>query len=93
MRTNKWIGGWVLTGIHQYSTGIPIVLSANNTLPLFTSILRPDVVTDVAATIGNRELRSGDRPVDQSRPPSGFRQPALRNFRTIVHRSAQPIVP
>jgi hypothetical protein len=40
----KLAGGWVLTGIHQYAVGVPIVLSANNTLPLFTSVLRPDAL-------------------------------------------------
>ncbi|HUQ95750.1 MAG TPA: TonB-dependent receptor [Bryobacteraceae bacterium] len=43
----KIIGGWVVTGIHQYSVGVPIVLSANNTLPLFNSILRPNAVAGV----------------------------------------------
>ena len=40
------LGGWVLTGIHQYSAGVPIILTANNTLPLFTSGLRPNVATE-----------------------------------------------
>jgi len=40
----KVLGGWVFTGIHQYSVGVPIILSANNTLPLFTSVLRPNAV-------------------------------------------------
>ena len=42
----KVLGGWVLTGIHQYSVGVPIQLSANNTLPLFTSVLRPNAVAN-----------------------------------------------
>jgi hypothetical protein len=40
----KVLGGWVFTGIHQYSVGVPIILSANNSLPLFTSVLRPNAV-------------------------------------------------
>lgn len=56
MKRNKWIGGWVLTGIHQYSTGVPIVLSANNTLPLFTGILRPDVVADAPRRSGTENF-------------------------------------
>jgi len=39
------VSGWVLTGIHQYSTGVPITLSANNTLPLFNQVLRPNAVS------------------------------------------------
>lgn len=46
--TGKVLGGWMLTGIHQYSVGLPIVLTANNTLPLFNQLLRPDVVSGVA---------------------------------------------
>ena len=46
----KVLGGWVLTGIHQYSAGVPIVLTANNTLPLFNQLLRPDVVQAPAAS-------------------------------------------
>jgi hypothetical protein len=50
----KIAGGWTFTGIHQYQVGKPIVLSMNNTLPLFNGGLRPNVVagaqlqTDVA---------------------------------------------
>jgi hypothetical protein len=48
--TGKVLGGWILTGIHQYSVGIPIVLTANNTLPLFNQLLRPNVVSGVSRT-------------------------------------------
>lgn len=44
----KIVGGWVFTGIHQYSVGVPIVLTANNTLPLFNSVLRPDALSGAA---------------------------------------------
>lgn len=40
----KLAGGWQLTGIHQYQTGRPIALSANNTLPIFNGVLRPDAI-------------------------------------------------
>ncbi len=52
MKRNKFVGGWVLTGIHQYSRGVPIVLSANNTLPLFNQALRPNVVTGQVRQLG-----------------------------------------
>src|SRR5580704_845163 len=41
----KIIGGWTFTAIHQYSSGVPVVLTANNTLPLFNSTLRPNAVS------------------------------------------------
>ncbi len=44
----KIAGGWQVTGIHQYQTGRPIALTANNTLPLFNGALRPDVVSGAA---------------------------------------------
>jgi TonB-dependent receptor-like protein len=43
--SGKVLGGWVLTGIHQYSSGVPIVLTANNPLPLFNQLLRPNAVS------------------------------------------------
>lgn len=39
------LGGWTFTGIHQYSVGTPITLTANNTLPLFNSALRPNAIS------------------------------------------------
>lgn len=40
------LGGWTITGIHQYSVGTPITLTANNTLPLFNATLRPNVLSE-----------------------------------------------
>jgi len=40
------LGGWTFTGIHQYSVGTPILLTVNNSLPLFTSALRPNAISD-----------------------------------------------
>lgn len=50
------VGGWVLTGIHQYSTGTPITLSANNTLPLFNQVLRPTVISGVNRQVSNADF-------------------------------------
>lgn len=47
----KVIGGWQVTGIQQYQSGRPIVLTANNTLPIFNSLLRPDVIAGVSKTL------------------------------------------
>ena len=45
--TGKLVGGWTFTGIQQYQSGNPIVLSATNTLPLFNSAQRPNLVQGV----------------------------------------------
>jgi hypothetical protein len=47
----KIAGGWQITGIHQYQSGRPISLTANNTLPLFNSALRPDVIEGAPKTL------------------------------------------
>ena len=80
-RQNRWIGGWVLTGIHQYSSGTPIQLSANNTLPLFTGILRPDVVNDVPRRSGTETF---DPAIDRWINPAAFRVPAALQFGTAA---------
>jgi len=43
--TRHLLGGWTVSGIHQYSVGTPITLTNNNTLPLFTSALRPNALS------------------------------------------------
>jgi hypothetical protein len=72
----KAIGGWIFSGIHQYSTGTPITLSANNTLPLFTSVLRPDALA--------ADRRAAVEDFDPARDfwinRSAFRAPAAFNF-------------
>ena len=80
-RQNRWIGGWVLTGIHQYSSGTPIQLSANNTLPLFTGILRPDVVNDAPRRSGTETF---DPAADRWINPAAFRVPAALQFGTAA---------
>ena len=75
--TTAVLGGWVLTGIHQYSTGVPIVLSANNTLPLFTGILRPDVISGAERRSGTDNF---DPAVDRWINPAAFKVPAALQF-------------
>jgi hypothetical protein len=72
------LGGWILTGIHQYSTGVPIVLSANNTLPLFNGALRPDVIS------GETRQSQGDfdPAVNRWINTAAFRIPAAFRFGT-----------
>jgi hypothetical protein len=71
--TGKVAGGWTLTGIHQYSTGVPVVLSANNTLPLFNGTLRPDVMSGVPRTLDNDHF---DPAVDRWINPAAFATPS-----------------
>jgi Carboxypeptidase regulatory-like domain len=40
----KLAGGWTFTGIQQYQSGVPVALSATNTLPIFNSAQRPNLV-------------------------------------------------
>jgi hypothetical protein len=79
LRTNRILGGWVLTGIHQYSTGVPIQLTANNTLPLFGSVLRPDVVAGADRRV---EVEQFDPNRDLWINPAAFRVPAALQFGT-----------
>jgi hypothetical protein len=44
----KLVGGWTFTGIQQYQAGTPIVLSATDTLPIFNSAQRPNLVQGVS---------------------------------------------
>jgi hypothetical protein len=44
---SKIAGGWQFNGVQQYQTGKPVTLTANNTLPIFNGVLRPDVNLDV----------------------------------------------
>ena len=71
------LGGWVLTGIHQYSRGAPILLTANNTLPLFNSALRPNVISGQTRQLGG----SGFDPATQRWiNPAAFAVPAALTF-------------
>ncbi len=42
---SKIIGGWQVNGILTYQSGVPISISANNTLPLFNSTNTPNSVS------------------------------------------------
>jgi hypothetical protein len=66
----KIAGGWQITGIHQYQAGRPVVLTANNTLPLFNGLLRPDAVSGVA-----RRLDVTDPLADRWINPAAFTIP------------------
>jgi hypothetical protein len=40
----KIAGGWTLSGLHRYSSGLPLSLSVTNNLPIFNGGLRPNAV-------------------------------------------------
>jgi hypothetical protein len=65
----KIMAGWTLTNIDQYWAGQPIVLTANNTLPLFNSALRPNVVSGVPLELSYSRF---DPAVDRYINPAAF---------------------
>jgi len=67
------MAGWTLTNIDQYWAGTPIVLTANNTLPLFNSTLRPNVVSGVPLEMSYSNF---DPAVDRYINPAAFTVPA-----------------
>ena len=71
------LGGWVLTGILQYSRGVPVVLTANNTLPLFNSALRPNVISGQTRQLGDGNF---DPATQRWINPAAFAVPAALTF-------------
>ena len=45
------LGGWQLTGIQQYQSGMPVQLTVNDTLPIFNQMLRPNLNAGVPLTL------------------------------------------
>jgi carboxypeptidase family protein len=77
----KLVGGWTLTGIHQYQSGRPIGISAQNTLPLFNGVLRPDVVSGVSRRGAFDDFDPGR---DVYINPAAFAIPAPLTFGTAA---------
>ncbi len=67
--------GFVFSGINQYSTGVPLVLSVNNTLPLFNQTLRPNAIAGVQRQLGT---------YPQWINPAAFSVPAAYTFGTAA---------
>jgi hypothetical protein len=75
-------GGWTLTGIHQYYSGRPVVLTATNTMPISNyGVLRPDVAPGVARTLSSEHF---DPAVDRVINPLAFTAPPLYRYGTAA---------
>jgi hypothetical protein len=72
-------GGWSISGIHQYNSGLPITLTATNTLPLFNGVLRPDVVIGAS-----KELAFHDPATDRYINPAAFAVPGAYRLGTAA---------
>ncbi|MFB3826942.1 MAG: carboxypeptidase regulatory-like domain-containing protein [Bryobacteraceae bacterium] len=80
----RMAGGWTFSGIHQYAAGKPIVLSANNTLPVPSGAvggLRPNVVSGVSR---KAEFSGFDPARDRYINPAAFTLPAAYSFGTAA---------
>jgi hypothetical protein len=75
----KVLGGWTFTGIQQYNAGIPVVLTANNTLPVFNLLLRPDAVGGVPRQLGDGSFDPAKGPWIN---PNAFKVPGAFSFGT-----------
>ena len=75
------LGGWTFTGIQQYYSGVPIVLTATYTLPLFTQALRPDAISGVTRQLGGGNF---DPALDRWINPAAFSVPGPLRFGTAA---------
>jgi hypothetical protein len=78
---DKVVGGWTLTGIQQYQSGRPIVLTATSTLPIRTGTLRPDVVPGVARSTDHSNF---DPAVDRWINRAAFGVPGALRYGTAA---------
>lgn len=79
--TGKLVGGWTFSGIQQYAVGKPLVLTANNTLPLFNSTLRPNANGGVSRRLDNGSF---DPATDRYINPAAFSVPSAYSFGTAA---------
>ena len=82
---SRILGGWTVTGIAQYQVGRPIPLTANNTLPLFNSTLRPNIVPGVPLRASTSHF---DPAVDYWINPSAFQAPVPFTFGSAAREYA-----
>jgi hypothetical protein len=83
LNNNRWenllLGNWRLSGIQRYQTGYPLLITETNTLPIFNSVLRPNIVPGISAATHNGA--NGFIPGSSRRiNPAAFSQPASYTF-------------
>jgi hypothetical protein len=72
------LGGWIVSGVHSYSSGFPLSVSTANNLPIFNTSLRPDLTGEpIRASQGSGGF---DPARDRWLNPGAFRQPAAFHF-------------
>jgi hypothetical protein len=68
------IGGWSVGGIMTYKSGLPLIMTAPNTLPIFNGLQTPNLVS--GQPIGLKTSESGFNPsVDRYVNPAAFAAP------------------
>jgi hypothetical protein len=72
-------GGWNLSGIQRYTSGLPQSLAVTNTLPIFNGTLRPNSVAGVAQR-GQEGAGGFDPGRDRWINPAAFSTPAAFTF-------------
>ena len=75
----RLVGGWNLSGIQRYTSGLPQSLAVTNTLPIFNGSLRPNAVAG-AALRGEVGPGGFDPKRDRWINPAAFSTPAAFTF-------------
>jgi hypothetical protein len=76
---SRLVGGWLINGIQRYQSGSPLNVTVNNTLPIFSRGLRPNVVPGAALSTG---ISNGDFNANSDRiiSQAAFQNPAAFSF-------------
>lgn len=81
------VGGWSISTVATYQSGIPLRINQNNTMLLFNSAQRPDRVLDVAAR-NDVTYRDFDPAVERLFNPAAFTQASSTTFGNASPRLA-----
>lgn len=76
---NIFVGGWRISGVQRYQTGFPLAIVATNSLPIFNSVLRPNIVPGVSPAT-NISANSFVPGVSRRINLAAFSQPAAYTF-------------